>query len=75
VWTAFSSNERFQSRKRRILLAAAEQEDQPRELALSEALVVRWSEEFATILREAREYAERRGEYIAATRRSRAESQ
>jgi excisionase family DNA binding protein len=39
-------------------------EDEPRELALSDALVVRWSEEFAAIVREAREYAERRAEYL-----------
>ena len=53
--------------KRRIrtwLMTAAEQEEQPRELALSEALVVRWSEEFAGIVRDAREYTERRAEYL-----------
>ena len=53
--------------KRRIrewLVTAAQREDAPGELALSEALVVRWSEEFAAIVRDARRYAERRGEYI-----------
>jgi uncharacterized protein (DUF433 family) len=53
--------------KRRIrewLITATEQEGEPHELALSEALVVRWSEEFAAILRDARTYAERRREYI-----------
>ena len=53
--------------KRRIrdwLVTAVEREDEPRELALSSALVVRWSDEFTAILRDAREYAQRRAEYI-----------
>ena len=53
--------------KRRIrdwLVAVDAWGDEPRELALSDALVVRWSEEFAAIVRDAREYAERRSEYL-----------
>lgn len=53
--------------KRRIrawLVALDLGDDEPRELALSEALVVRWSEEFAAIVRDAREYMERRAQYI-----------
>ena len=53
--------------KRRIrdwLVAIDAGEDEPRELALSDVLVVRWSEEFAAIVREAREYAQRRAEYL-----------
>lgn len=38
----------------------------PRELALSDALVVRWSDEFATILRGAYQYAERCREFVEA---------
>lgn len=49
---------------RNWLMAAAEQKDEPRELALSDVLLVRWSEEFATIIRDAHAYAERRDEYI-----------
>jgi uncharacterized protein (DUF433 family) len=55
--------------KRRIrewLMTADQREDEPRELALSDALVVRWSEEFAAIVRQAAEYVERRGQYIEA---------
>ena len=55
--------------KRRIrdwLVAVDAGEEESRELALSEALVVRWSEEFAAIVRDAREYAERRTEFIDA---------
>jgi excisionase family DNA binding protein len=55
--------------KRRIrdwLVAVDAGEEESRELALSEALVVRWSEEFAAIVRDAREYAERRTEFIEA---------
>ena len=37
-----------------------------RELALSDALVVRWSDEFAEILRGAHQYAERRREFVEA---------
>jgi uncharacterized protein (DUF433 family) len=53
--------------KRRIrdwLVAVAAGDDQSRELALSEALVVRWSEEFAAVVRDAREYVERRAEFL-----------
>jgi uncharacterized protein (DUF433 family) len=53
--------------KRRIrdwLVAVDAGDDQSRELALSEALVVRWSEEFAAVVRDAREYAERRAEFL-----------
>jgi uncharacterized protein (DUF433 family) len=55
--------------KRRIrdwLVTVEAGESEPRELALSEALVVRWSEEFAAIVRDACEYAERRTEFIEA---------
>jgi uncharacterized protein (DUF433 family) len=53
--------------KRRIrewLVTAAQREGEPSELALSDALVVRWSEEFAAIVSDARKYAAQRGEYI-----------
>lgn len=53
--------------KRRIrdwLVAVDAGKDEPRELALSEALVVRWSEEFAAIVRDAREYADHRAEFL-----------
>jgi uncharacterized protein (DUF433 family) len=53
--------------KRRIrdwLVAVDTGADEPRELALSAALVVRWSEEFAAIVRDAREYTERRATYL-----------
>jgi uncharacterized protein (DUF433 family) len=53
--------------KRRIrdwLVAVDAGDDQSRELALSDALVVRWSEEFAAVVRDAREYAERRAEFL-----------
>lgn len=53
--------------KRRIrdwLVTVEAGEDEPRELALSEALIVRWSEEFAAIVREARQYTERRDEFL-----------
>lgn len=53
--------------KRRIrewLVPGATSGDHPHELALSDALVVRWSDELAAIVRHAREYAERRAEYI-----------
>jgi uncharacterized protein (DUF433 family) len=49
--------------KRRIRRWLVE-EAAPRELALSDALVVRWSEEFGAIVRDAREYAEHRAEYL-----------
>lgn len=55
--------------KRRIrdwLVAVDAGDEELRELALSEALVVRWSEEFAAIVRDAREYAERRTQFIEA---------
>lgn len=51
--------------KRRIREWLVE-EDEPRELALSDALVVRWSDEFAAIVRAAREYAEHRDAYLQA---------
>jgi excisionase family DNA binding protein len=53
--------------KRRIrdwLVTVEAGEGEPRELALSEALIVRWSEEFAAIVREARQYIERRDEFL-----------
>lgn len=53
--------------KRRIrdwLVTVEAGEDEPRELALSEALIVRWSEGFAAIVREARQYTERRDEFL-----------
>jgi uncharacterized protein (DUF433 family) len=53
--------------KRRIrdwLVAVDAGKGEPHELALSEALVVRWSEEFAAIVRDAREYAEHRTEFL-----------
>jgi excisionase family DNA binding protein len=49
--------------KRRIREWLVE-EGEPGELALSDALVVRWSEEFAAIVRNARQYAEDRAEYL-----------
>ena len=55
--------------KRRIrdwLVTVDVGEGEPRELALSEALVVRWSQEFAKIVRDAHEYAERRSAFIEA---------
>jgi uncharacterized protein (DUF433 family) len=42
------------------------EESEPRELALSDALVVRWSAEFAAVVREAREYADNRDAYLEA---------
>lgn len=51
--------------KRRIREWLVE-EDEPWELALSDALVVRWSDEFAAIVREARDYAEHRDAYLEA---------
>lgn len=53
------------SRAKRRIRAWLVEEDAPRELALSDALVVRWSEESAAIVRSAREYAEHRAEYLA----------
>lgn len=53
--------------KRRIrdwLVAVDAREDEPRELRLSKALIVRWSDEFAAILRAAHEYAGRRAEFL-----------
>lgn len=53
--------------KRRIrnwLVHSEADGDERRELALSDALVVRWSEEFAAVVRDAREYAERRAEFL-----------
>jgi len=50
--------------KRKIRHWLVSEQDTSRELALSDALVVRWSDEFAAILRGAHQYAERRGEFI-----------
>lgn len=53
--------------KRRIrdwLVAFDAGEDERREFALTDVLVVRWSEEFATIIRDARTYADRRATYL-----------
>ena len=50
--------------KRKIRHWLVSEQDTSRELALSDALVVRWSDEFAAILRSAHQYAERRGEFI-----------
>jgi len=50
--------------KRKIRDWLVSEQEIPRELALSDALVVRWSDEFAAILRGARQYAEHRAEFI-----------
>lgn len=50
--------------KRKIRHWLVSEQDTSRELALSDALVVRWSDEFAAILHSAYQYAERRGEFI-----------
>ena len=50
--------------KRKIRDWLVAEQDISREFALSDALVVRWSDEFAAILRGAHEYAERREEFI-----------
>jgi uncharacterized protein (DUF433 family) len=50
--------------KRKIRDWLVSEQEISRELALSEALVVRWSDEFAAILRGAHQYAEHRGEFI-----------